>query len=263
MTVRLHYDIVGEGEPLVLLMGLGADGSLWEQHVEAYAQHFQCILVDNRGAGVSPKPAGPYTTEMMAADTLALMDKLGITSARVAGISMGSGIAQWMALLAPKRVQRLLLISSWARCDQYMQDVFEHFARIRPQVSLEHFMQLLQLWIFAPGQYQTNYVDLLEGRRTAPYNPMPDHAFAAQCAACRTHDTLDRLSEIQVPCLLTVGEADIFTPVHCSQEMLTRLPNAQLKVFPSYGHCHHWEDLTTFNAFTTQFLLARIIHDLD
>ena len=256
MAVKLHYEIVGKGDPLVLVMGLGATGSVWELHVEEYARHFSCIIPDNRGAGDSPSPAGPYSTEMMAQDTLALMDDLNIDSARVAGISMGSAIAQSMALLAPARVRSMVLVSSWARCDQYMKDVFENFARVRKLVSPEYFMQLLQLWIFAPDHFGANYADLLVGRAEAQYNPMADHAFSAQCAACSNHDTLDRLGEIQTPCLLTVGDADIFTPLRCSRDMHERLANSELAVFPGLAHCHHWEDLKTFNETTTKFLQA-------
>ncbi len=255
MAVRLHYQETGKGEPLILIMGLGADGGLWEQHVEAYAQHFRCILLDNRGAGRSPQPAGPYSTEMMARDTLAAMDNLGIASARVAGISMGSGIAQSLALLAPERVQAMVLISSWAHCNQYMKDVFASFARIRQTTSIEHFMQLLQLWIFAPGHFDTNYTELLEGRRMAHFNPMPNHAFAAQCEACIAHDTLEQLHKIHAPCLLTVGDMDIFTPPSCSEAMHKRLANSELAIFSGCGHCHHWEDIELFNQKTTKFLL--------
>lgn len=255
MTVKLNYKIIGEGEPLVLLMGLGGDGSLWEQHVDMYARHFRCILIDNRGAGGSPKPGGPYSTEMMARDSLALMDELEIETTRVAGISMDSGIAQEMALTAPERVQSMLLISSWARCNTYMKEVFTNFARIRQVAAAEDFAQLLQLRIFAASHFETNCQDLFEGRRTAPFDPMPDYAFAAQCEACITHDTLDKLKTIQTPCLLTVGDEDIFTPLRCSEEMHERLPNSELKVFNGCGHCHHWEDLERFNKQTTEFLL--------
>jgi len=255
MPVKLHYETLGGGEPLVLIMGLGADNSLWELHAKAYSRHFRCIMPDNRGAGNSPRPEGPYSTEMMARDTLAMMDELQIDSARLAGISMGSAIAQCMALQAPDRVKSMVLISSWARCDRYMKDVFEHFTRIRPLAAPEDFMQLLQLWIFAPDHFASNYADLLVGRKDAKDNPMADHAFDAQCAACSGHDTLDRLGEIQTPCLLTVGDADIFTPLRCSREMHERLPDSELAVFPGLGHCHHWEDLKTFNETTTKFLL--------
>jgi pimeloyl-ACP methyl ester carboxylesterase len=254
MPVKLHYETVGTGPPLVLVMGLGAPGSLWELHVNAYAREFCCIIPDNRGAGDSPQPAGPYSSEMMARDTLALMDDLDIGSARVAGISMGSVIAQSMALLAPERVRSMVLVSSWARCDQYMKDVFESFERLRAVVSPEHFMQLLHLWIFAPEFFDSHYDDLLIGRAEAQYNTMSDHAFSAQCAACINHDTLDRLEEIRTPCLLTVGDADIFTPLRCSRQMHERLPHSELAIFPGLAHCHHWEDLKTFNETTMKFL---------
>lgn len=76
--ININFEERGQGEPLILIMGLGADGSVWELDAQAYEQHFRCILMDNRGAGFSDKPAGPYTTEMMADDTAGLLDALGI-----------------------------------------------------------------------------------------------------------------------------------------------------------------------------------------
>ncbi len=254
--IGIHYEARGAGEPLVLLMGLGADGGLWEDHVACYEKHFRCILMDNRGAGRSEKPPGEYATATMADDTAGLMDALGIARARVAGISMGSGIAQELALRHPAKVRSLVLISSWAVCDRYMRDVFEHFAVVRAKVAPAEFVQLLQLWIFAPARYAAHYAELLEGRAGAGENPMPQHAFAAQCAACMNHDTLARLAAIRQPALLTVGDADIFTPLGCSEAMAARLPAATLEVFPGRGHCHHWEDLERFNRLTCAFLQA-------
>jgi len=168
---------------------------------------------------------------------------------------LGSAIAQQLALAHPDKVQSLLLISSWARCDRYMKDVFEHLHRMRAISTPEHFMQLLQLWIFIPAYYATHYDVLCAGRAMAPFNPMPAHAFAAQCAACSEHDVLDRLGEICAPTLITVGDVDIFTPFHCSQTMYERMPHAELLVFPGCGHAHHWEDLEAFNRKTLEFLL--------
>ena len=253
--IRIAYQEVGAGPPLLLIMGLGAPGSLWEKHVEAYARHFRCILMDNRGAGDSDQPPGPYTTPMMADDAAELLERLGIASARIAGISMGSAIAQELALRHPTRVRSLVLISSWARCDAYMKEVFWHFQKVRPQLSPALFTRLLQLWIFAPEYFTTNYRDLEEAKDAATGDAaMPEHAFAAQCQACIGHDTFDRLKNITQPCLLTVGDADIFTPPRCSSEMLSRLPAARLEIFPA-AHGHHWEKLTEFNEMTTRFLL--------
>jgi len=253
--IRIAYQEVGAGAPLLLIMGLGAPGSLWEKHVEAYARHFRCILMDNRGAGESDKPQGPYTTPMMADDAAGLLDQLRIDTARVAGISMGSAIAQELALRHPAKVRSLVLISSWARCDTYMKEVFLHFQNVRAQVSPELFTRLLQLWIFAPEYFNTNYADLEKDRFAATEDPgMPQHAFAAQCHACLNHDALGRLKNIHQPCLLTVGETDIFTPPRCSLEMVSQLPAARLEIFKA-AHCHHWEKLSDFNEMTTRFLL--------
>lgn len=254
--VKIAFQEVGSGEPLLLLMGLGAPGSVWERHVDAYARHFRCILMDNRGAGDSDKPQGPYFLPTMADEAAALLDHLGITSARVAGISMGSGIAQELAIRHSAKVQSLVLVSSWARCDTYTKEIFLHFARARALLPPGDFIRMLQLWIYAPDAFHTGWPELESARNEAASGPaMPQHAFEAQCSACIDHDTLARLGAIRQPCLLTVGELDIFTPPRFSSEMASQIPNAQLGVFKGLGHCHHWENLAAFNAMTTQFLL--------
>ena len=115
---------------------------------------------------------------MMAEDVAGLMDALDIPSARIAGISMGSGIAQELALGHPGKVRSLVLVSSWARCNLYAQTVFNHFHRVRASVSPSTFAQLLQLWIFTAPYYEKNMAALLEAQAAAAENPaMPQHAF--------------------------------------------------------------------------------------
>ena len=100
--IRMNYTQCGEGEPLILIMGLGADVSKWVDHVNAYKRYFCCISVDNRGAGKTSAPSeDAYSTEQMAEDTVALMDAMGIESAHIHGISMGGAIAQVIAARHP------------------------------------------------------------------------------------------------------------------------------------------------------------------
>jgi pimeloyl-ACP methyl ester carboxylesterase len=253
--IKIHYEERGSGDPLILIMGLGAPGSRWQDHVAAYEHHFRCILMDNRGAGESERPPGPYTTRTMADDTAGLMMAIGIEKASIAGISMGSAIAQELALSYPEKVRSLVLVSSWSRSDRYTQTVFEHFKKMRRLASPADFTQLLQLWIASAPYYEEHFDEMLQDRATAQEGYMPVDAFQAQSDACSMHNTFDRLDKITAPTLLTVGDADIFTPLRLTVEMRERMPGSEMVVFKGLGHIHHWEDLERFNNVTTQFLL--------
>jgi pimeloyl-ACP methyl ester carboxylesterase len=250
--IELAYEERGDGEPLVLIMGLGADRSAWEPHLVAYEQHFRCFAVDNRGVGASDSPAGPYSTAQMADDYAGLIEGLGLGSVRIVGISMGGAIAQELALRHPQLVERMVLVATWARCDAYTREVFEHFAAVRPSIAPADFVRLLQLWIWAPEYVDVHLAELQADRTTG--TPMVDHAFAAQCAACVGHDALERLGELDLPTLITAGDRDIFIPLTLAEELHRAIPDAELQVFPGAAHAHHWERLDEFNARTTTWL---------
>jgi pimeloyl-ACP methyl ester carboxylesterase len=251
-TAELAYTVRGTGEPLVLIMGLGADRAAWELHVRAYESRFRCIVVDNRGAGESPKPAGPYSTAAMADDYARLIAGLGLGPVRVVGISMGGAIGQELALRHPDLVTHLVLVSSWARCDAYTKEIFRHFAAIRAVAPAEEFTRLLQLWIWTAAHLEANLPEL-EAARHAPAD-MPQHAFEAQCAACISHDALDRLGDVRVPTLITAGDRDIFTPLALAHELHDGIPGSELRVLPGTGHAHHWERVDEFNDLILEWL---------
>lgn len=254
---KIFYQIRGKGNPLVLLMGFGADGNVWEKHAAEYEKHFQCIILDNRGVGLSDAPKGPYSTSLMAEDTLAVMDHLGVEKAMVAGISMGGAIAQELALNYPGRVTRLLLIATWPRFNPYAKTVYENLKKLRVTSTPEDFMELLQLWIFAAPYYEHSLAELKEGQQAAAgnANPQSRDGFEGQLDACIQHDTVDRLHLITAPTLITAGQMDIFTPPAFAEVLHEKIPDSRYELFPNAGHVHHWEDLGRFNRITTEFLL--------
>ena len=254
--LEIHYTVSGEGDPLVLIMGLGADESVWQDHRSEYEKHFKCIAIDNRCVGASSKLDQPFSTRDMAKDVLAVMDAEDVKTAHVAGISMGGTIAQELCLEAAGRVRSLILISTWARLGEMHKSVFDHFKFVRSLASPQDFMTCLQLWIWGPDWFETNLSDLLQARADARQNPepQPQFGFARQCDACINHDTLDRLDRIQCPTLVTAGDKDIFTPLELSRALKERIPNSELLVFENCAHTHHWEDLERFNRVTLEFL---------
>ena len=252
---KIAYEVIGKGEPLVLIMGLGAPGSTWEKHLLEYKKEFQCIVIDNRGAGRSSRPIGPYSTLDMAYDTLAVVDALNLSKFHLAGLSMGGAIAQELALKIPERLNSLLLISTWGKCNPYTLQLFNHFCNMRSNSSPKEFMKMLQLWIFSPVSFDNEAYqkELRESIEKSNEGYMTYDAFCSQVSACMTHDALGKLSAISSPTLITVGEKDIFTPPSFSIDMHNCIQDSELLIFPNTGHCHHWESLDLFNKKTTEF----------
>jgi len=247
----VHYDVHGEGESVLCIMGITALGAVWADHVEEWSKSYQCITPDNRGVGATDKPAGDYTTEMLAQDQVDLLDHLGIEKVHVVGCSMGSVIAQKLALLFPERVKSVTLMCTWARCDDYAKSVFAHILKCKAHFKSEDFMEYLQLLIFDKRSWDNPefHANLLEGRAAAAVdeNPQPLHGLIGQCAACTNHNTIDELQNLTAPTLVVGGENDVFTPSWMSDEVHAKLPNSTLHLYPQSGHAFHWENLDDFN----------------
>jgi pimeloyl-ACP methyl ester carboxylesterase len=251
--IELAYREAGHGDPLLLIMGLGADSAAWDQHVRAWASTFRCVAVDNRGAGSSSAPPGPYSTAMLADDCAELIGELGLGPVPVAGISMGGAIAQELALRHPGLVSKLVLVSTWARLDRYAAEIFQNLAAMRAQADRAAFTQLLQLWIWNPGWFEQSAAGLV-AERAAAGPAMAQHAFAAQAMACAGHDTASRLGQISVPTLITAGSRDVFTPLRFARQLAAAIPGARLEIFDEAAHAHHWERLEDFNALVKEWL---------
>ncbi|MBT8037122.1 MAG: alpha/beta hydrolase [Verrucomicrobiae bacterium] len=259
---NMHYEVLGDraNEPVICIMGITAPGNVWEAHVEAWSSQFYCITPDNRGVGLSDKPAGDYTSAMMANDYANLMDGLGIEKAHIVGCSMGSIIAQQLVLRHPQKVKSLVLMCSWARCDDYAKSVFEHMKQCKAHLAPTAFMEWIQLLIFHKRSWDDPefYASLLEGRQAAAEdpNPQPLHGLHGQAAACINHNTLDQLKTITAPTLVIGGEGDTFTPRWMAEEIHAEMPNSMIHLYPESGHAFHWENLDDFNQRVIDFVKA-------
>lgn len=258
--INMHYQESGSGEALLCVMGITAPGAVWEAHAEEWSKHFRCIMPDNRGVGLSDKPEGPYSSALMADDYAALIDALGIEKVRVVGCSMGSIIAQQLMLRHPEKVSSAVLMCTWARCDNYAKGIFKHMETCKARFTPGEFMHYIQTLIFAKNFWDNAecYASLSEGQDDANLNPTPQplHGLIAQSAACTSHDTLADLPNIQVPCYITGGVDDIFTPLWMSHEVANAIPHSETYFYENSGHGFHFENLEAFNTKTTEWLLA-------
>ncbi len=180
-------------------MGLGADVTAWADHVPAFAPRWRCILVDNRGVGRSGTPEGPYSTAQMADDCAEVLRATAAEPAAVPvaviGISMGGAIAQELALRHPDLVRALVLVSTWARCDGYLAEVFDHLRTAHAVLGPVEFTQLLQLRIWGPAYVSGTWTSSAtpgwwRRERPSPTMPLPPRARRASATPPSTGSAL-------------------------------------------------------------------------
>jgi pimeloyl-ACP methyl ester carboxylesterase len=257
---RLYYEVYGEGEPLLLIMGLGANHLAWTAQIPVYAREFRVIVFDNRGTGQSDFPEGAdCTIPLLADDTAALLDFLGVDAAHVYGVSMGGMIAQELALRHPDKVRSLILGATWpggphavAPEPEVLQALVDQGAAVDRVVS----PALLDV-LFSPDYLAEHGSELLQRfQRMGDYPPTSPEAYAAQLRAIARYDTYDRLPDIAAPTLVLHGTDDPLLPVGNARILAERIPGAKLVLFEGARHAYLLEKQAEADAAVLDFLRA-------
>ena len=257
--LRLYYETHGEGEPLLLLPGLGADHHLFDLQREAFARHHRLILVDNRDAGASDEAGAPYGVAEMAQDALAVVDHAGAGRFHVVGVSMGGAIAQQLALQAPDRVASLVLASTWGRTDPFLRAVLEGWRLMIARLAPEDFLAAQAPWLFSArflASPAPEVVALQHAMRERGW-PRSVAAFGRQLEACMAHDALALLPILQTPTLVLVGEDDILTPPRYGRAVAAMLGRAELGLLLGAAHACLLEAPKPFAERVLRFLARR------
>jgi len=255
--IEIAYEVNGSGHPLLLITGLGYGQWFWHKIVPDLAKYFQVITFDNRGAGESDKPPGPYTTAMMASDAIALLDSLGVKKAYVMGHSLGGFIAQELTLARPDLVEKLILASTTYGGPNVIPITPEALEVLTKRDG--DIVELVQKGIkvaCAPNfaeRHPEVVKELLEYRLT---NPVPPEQYQAQMMAGATHNAESRISQITCPVLILFGEYDRVVPPGNAQLLAQKLPNARIKILPNTGHIFPIEDPKATVEAILEFLLG-------
>jgi 3-oxoadipate enol-lactonase len=260
---QLYYEMHGEGQPLVLVMGIGYDSSLWKlQQVPALSKRFRVVIFDNRDAGRSSRAAHPYSIADMADDVAGLLDGLHIPHAHLLGLSMGGMIAQEFALRHADRLDRLVLSGVGAAPARSAFDPIRIWSWVRSHDdSGEAFGAQQFVWLFS-SSFLRNDAAVKQTLALLASNPTPmtPDAYTRQAMAYLQHDVLDRLGGIQVPTLVVGGEQDLLTPPWILQEVATAIPGAELRILRGHGSSHllPLERPAEFNQLVTDFLTESV-----
>jgi 3-oxoadipate enol-lactonase len=255
----LFYEIHGDGPPLVLVMGVGYDSSLWTLHqVPALSTRFRVVLLDNRDAGRSSRADHLYDIADMADDLAGLLDALDIRRTHLLGLSMGSMIGMEFALRHADRLDRLVLAGPGAAPARSAVDPISIWNWVKSHdpggeiFGGQQFTWLFSSTFLRDQQAVQETVALLASN---PY-PVEPEAYDRQSQAYLHFDALDRLGDVQAATLVIVGEQDLLTPPWVAREVAAGIPGARLEIVTGDGSSHvlPLERPDDFNSLVMSFL---------
>jgi 3-oxoadipate enol-lactonase len=255
--VDIWTEQVGTGPDVLLIGGLGDTVESWQLQLDGLADRYRLTAFDNRGAGRTAIPDDGVSAEALADDAAALLGALRISSAHVAGFSMGSAVAQELALRHPERVQSLVLSGTYARPDALLSSLFR-FWRWLPQSAPNDraFYEAFFTWVYTPRAHADGMVaEIIDEVLAFPHQQSLED-FQAQVDVCLAHDTTDRLSEITVPTLVVAGGRDAIMPPRFGRAVAERIPGAQLELMDEEAHQPFQEVPDEWNARVDAFWRA-------
>jgi 3-oxoadipate enol-lactonase len=257
--VEIYWESHGEGEPLLIISGVGGGTWSYEECIAAWSPRFRVIVFDNMGAGLSSKPDRPYTIAQMADHAAAVLDGAHAERACVVGLSMGGMIAQELALRHPARVCGLVLGCTHCGGNERIPpalEVIRRFANnkgLSPEEIVEKNLRLL-----VTSEFLQNESKLLQGYRARQLKApiQPDYALQRQLEAIRVFNTGNRLSEIKVPTLILTADRDLLVPPENGRILANRIPGAKIKNLTNSGHLIHLESAEAFHQSVLRFFQA-------
>lgn len=236
--VELHYEVAGQGPPLLLVSGLGLSSLAWAAALPDLTRDFTCITVDNRGTGRSETPPGPYTIDAMADDVAGLLRHLDLGPVLAVGWSLGGSVMQSLLIRHGDLLERAVLLSAFPSYTPLQHAWLDAGLMVRRN-GLDAVSVALtgMAWSYTP-RLLADHGRALAQAELAAQNPFPTSlaGFEAQAGGLRVYDSRPSLPSVTTPVLVLVGAEDVLTPPAQSVEMAALMPTAQLQVLPRGGH---------------------------
>jgi len=234
--VRCYYELLGDGEPLLLIPGLATTCRLWDPATPLLSEHFCCIGFDNRGIGRSVGRRHPHTLRDYSTDIVELLDALQLDRAHVLGVSLGGIIAQRFAMDFPERVDNLILISCSHFFTPYLRQMSLLLAHGLRHFNTETFSRMMELLATSP-EFHDAHPELFE-RRIADKcaRKIDRRAIGAQLRCLARSEFVPEEYRITAPTLVLAGEYDPIIPGCYARKMADMIAGSTFRLIEGAGH---------------------------
>ncbi|MFC0239658.1 pyrimidine utilization protein D [Rhodopseudomonas telluris] len=255
----LTAEIIGRTEPdaptIVLSAGLGGAAAFWQPQFAALTEQFRVVLYDHRGTGRNPAalPDG-YSIGDMADEVIALLGSLQIERCHFMGHALGGLVGLELALRAPDKLDRLMLVNAWAAPNPHTKRCFDVRRDLLRHVGVEAYVRAQPIFLYPPAWLVANAVRVDEEVAHGVQHFQGADNIERRIAALLRFDVAARLGEIRHRTLVLATKDDTLVPWICSQQLATGLPHAQLVVMPEGGHGVTVTEPVEFNRVILDFL---------
>ena len=252
----LYYETHGadDAPPLILSSGLGGSARYWKPNIPALAEHYRVIAYDHRGTGRSDRALPDVVTvDDFADDILALMDALAIERASIVGHAAGGVAGLALALKAPERLDKLIVVNGWAKADPHFLRCFEARLNLLRYAGVEAFLRAQPIFLYPAAWISAHTADL-DAQLPHQLADFPGLAtMEKRIAALAAFDISSRLADLPTTVLALTAHDDMLVPYTASRAFAA-IPGIAHAGMPWGGHACNVTDPATFNRIVLDFL---------
>jgi 3-oxoadipate enol-lactonase len=224
---------------------------MWEPQLATLSGDHRLICYDHRGHGASPVPSGDYSIDQLGADVIALLDRLEVQSTAWCGVSLGGMVGLWLAINAPERIERLIVICSSAYAPPPSRWL-ERAAAVRAAGTTAAVADaVLERWFTARF---TQASPAVVERFAATLRATPAEGYAGCCAVVARLDLRDGLSRIAAPTLVISAEEDTALPSEHGRAIAEAVPGARFELIAQAAHLACVEQAELINTMICEYL---------
>ncbi len=234
--VRMHYEVYGTGQPVVLIPGLGVTSEIWRTSADFLSESFSVICPDNRGIGRSSAKRQPRTVRDYSADLLELFDHLQLERAHVMGLSLGGVIAQCFAVEHPDRIHRLVIVAATHDFTPYLREMSRlvgHTLHWFPKSMFERTFEILGA---GPPCFDANPGRIDERILLTRKMGVPARAIGRQMHALASSRFDPNEFHIAAPTLALSGQFDSLIPSCYVRKTAALIRDSRFILIPDAGH---------------------------